>query len=148
MPAGRFVVGWALAWAIVGLAVAGGIVMVSTLDAGPAIQISVLFAEVVGFTALVSARAVFPLFVRLPYALSLALQVLTLLSGTVFGSIAVMALFPLFSLREYRLLAFIVLANAAIAIVAGIALYTYDTMRRQIEHSSASCSARRRSSAS
>ena len=135
MPPGRFVVVWALSWAAIGLAVACGIVLVSDLDPGPAVQISVLFAEVVGFTALVSARLIFPLFVRLPYALSLPLQVLTLLSGTVFGSIAVAALYPLLSLRQFRLLALIVLTNAVIAVFAGIALYTYDTMRRQIEHS-------------
>jgi serine phosphatase RsbU (regulator of sigma subunit) len=135
MPPGPFVLVWGLAWAFVGCLVALGIVLLADLDLGPALRISILFAEVVGFTALVSARLIFPLFVRLPYALSLLLQMLTLLWGAVFGSFAVVALYPLLSLRQYRLLALIILGNALIAIVAGIALYTYDTMRRQIERS-------------
>jgi len=133
MPPGRFVLVWALAWAVVGCFVAMGIVLLSDLDPGPALRISILFAEVVGFTALVSARVIFPYFVRLPYAVSLLLQVLTLMWGTVFGSVTVAALYPLLSLRQYRLLALIILANALIAVVTGIGLYTYDTMRRQIE---------------
>jgi hypothetical protein len=135
MPPGPFVLIWGLAWAFVGCCVAAAIVLLSDLDLGPALRISILFAEVVGFTALVSARLIFPLFVRLPYALSLALQVLTLLWGAAFGSVAVAAVYPLLSLRQFRLLAMIILGNALIAIVAGIALYTYDTMRRQIERS-------------
>lgn len=134
-PARRFVVGWIVAWAAVGCAVAAGIVFATDVDFWPALKMSILFAEVVGVTAFTSARIVFPLFARLPYALRIVLEVLTLLSGTVFGSIAVMVLQPLFSMAAFRQVTLIVLANAVIAVIAGIALDTYDTMRRQIEAS-------------
>ena len=135
IPAGRFILLWAAGWALVGCAVAAGFGFVTSIDPWPALRLSILFAEVVGFTALVSARLIFPLFVRLPTAVSLLLQVLTLLGGTVFGSITVALFAPLFSLAQIRTVALIVLINAAIAVIVGLALYTYDTMRRQIENS-------------
>lgn len=132
---GRFVLGWMLAWALVGFAVAVGFVFATDVDLWPALRLSVSFAEVVGFTAFASARMVFPLFVRLPYPVRLALEVLTVLSSTVFGSIVVIWLQPLFSLAQARAVGLIVLINAFIAIVVGIALSTYDRMKRQIEAS-------------
>jgi len=134
-PKRRFIAGWILAWALVGCAVAAGIVFATDVDFWPVFQMSILFAEVVGVTAFTSARIVFPLFARLPYALRLGLEVLTLLSGTIFGSIAVMALQPLFSMAAFRQVTLIVLVNAVIAVIVGISLNTYDTMKRQIEAS-------------
>jgi sigma-B regulation protein RsbU (phosphoserine phosphatase) len=97
--------------------------------------VSILFAEVVGFTAFVSARMISPLFVRLPYSLRLFLEVLTLLSATVSGSAAVIWFQPLFSMAQPRVVALIVLVNAVIAVIVGISLSTYDRMRAQIEAS-------------
>jgi hypothetical protein len=73
-----------LGWALVGFAVAAGITFsrVSS-DFGPLLMSSILFAEVVGFTSLVSARLIFPLYAGLPFALRVALQVATLVVGTV-----------------------------------------------------------------
>src|SRR6185503_7929037 len=51
------------------------------------------------------------------------------------GSAAVLYSQPLFTLAQFRTVALIVLVNAAIAAAVGIALNTYDTMRRQIEQS-------------
>lgn len=64
-PAGagawRFLAVWALGWALAGCAVAAGITFSrGSADFGPLLLSSALFAEVVGFTALVSARLVFP----------------------------------------------------------------------------------------
>lgn len=135
-PPYRFFVAWGLIWAAVGGLVAGGITFTSgTADLLPILHVSVLFAEVVGFTALVSARLVFPLFARLAYAASLALQVLTLVSGTVFGSVAILAIQPFYSVARPKTVAMIVLVNAIFAVVVGISLHTYDSMRRQIERS-------------
>jgi sigma-B regulation protein RsbU (phosphoserine phosphatase) len=61
--------------------------------------------------------------------------VLTVLSGTIFGSALVIWLQPLFSLAQLRTVALIVLVNAAIAVIVGISLNTYDNMKRQIEES-------------
>jgi sigma-B regulation protein RsbU (phosphoserine phosphatase) len=63
------------------------------------------------------------------------MQVLTLLSGTLFGSAAILWFQPLFSLARLRTVVVIVLVNATLAVIVGIALHTYDTMRRQIEAS-------------
>ena len=132
----RFVAAWACGWAAVGFLVAGGIAFTSQrLGLLPILLVSILFAEVVGFTALTSARLIFPFFIRLPFALRLAGQILTLASGTLFGSIAVLMAQPLFTLARPRTVGVIVLVNAVLAVVVGIALHTYDTMRRQIEAS-------------
>jgi len=99
------------------------------------VAISVLFAEVVGFTALTSARLIFPFFVGLPFAVRIGVQAVTLFSGTVFGSVMILATMPLFSLARPRTVAVVVLINASLAVVVGIALHTYESMRRQIEGS-------------
>jgi len=132
-PRGRFLLLWALVWAIAGFAVAIGIGIGTGADFFPTLRISLLFAEVVGFTSLVSARVVFPRLANLPYFVFLPLQVLTLLSVTVFGSIAVAMTQPLFVAARVTTSILIIVINAALAVVAGIGLYTYDSMRRQIE---------------
>src|SRR2546425_2960557 len=133
----RFVTEWGLGWAFVGALVAGGIAFtLETLDPLlPLVAISVLFAEVVGFTALTSARLIFPFFVGLPFAVRIGVQAVTLFSGTVFGSVMILATMPLFSLARPRTVAVVVLINASLAVVVGIALHTYESMRRQIEGS-------------
>ncbi|MDX1389280.1 MAG: PP2C family protein-serine/threonine phosphatase, partial [Acidobacteriota bacterium] len=135
-PSFSFIAGWSVGWAVVGALVAGAIAFTADdMDLGPTLTVSILFAEVVGATALISARVIFPLFSRMPYALRLALQILTLFSGTVLGSVAVASIYPLFSLAQVRLVLVIVLVNATLAVVVGIALHTYYAMRRQIEQS-------------
>ncbi len=136
VPPTRFLVLWALGWAAVGALVAAGITFTTPrLDLAPVLLVSVLFAEVVGFTALLSARVLFPLFTRLPEPLSLALQVLTLFSGTVFGSAAILMTQPLFSLARPRTVAMMVVVNAVLSVVVGITLHVYDSLRRQSEES-------------
>ena len=135
-PVVRFLTAWAFGWALVGSLVAAGITFTNQgLDLGPVLLVSLLFAEVVGFTALLAARVLFPWFARLPYALGLALQVLTLFSGTVSGSAMILMAMPYFSLARPRTVAMIIVVNAVLAVAVGIALHTYDTMRRQIEES-------------
>lgn len=130
----RFTVVWAIGWALAGLAVAIGIVFSrGSSDFRPLLISSVLFAEVVGCTALVSARLVFPFYAKLPFALRVVLQMLTLVAGTVAGSGAVFAAQPFYLLANYRLVAMIVLINAVIGVFVGILLHTYDAMRRQLE---------------
>ena len=136
VPPTRFLVLWALGWSVVGALVAAGNTFTTPrLDLAPVLLVSVLFAEVVGFTALLSARVVFPLFTRLPEPLILVLQVLTLFSGTVFGSAAILMTQPLFSLARPRTVAVMVAVNAVLSVVVGIALHVYDSLRRQIEES-------------
>ena len=130
----RFIVGWAVGWAFVGASVAAGITFSrGSADFVPLLVSSILFAEVVGFTALVSARLVFPFYAKLPFALRIVLQVLTLVVGTVAGSVAILAAQPLYLLANFRLIAVIVLINAVLGVFVGIVLHTYDAMRRQLE---------------
>jgi serine phosphatase RsbU (regulator of sigma subunit) len=130
----RFIVTWALGWAAAGFAVAAGITFSrGSSDFGVLLLVSVLFAEVVGCTALVSARLVFPFYAKLPFALRGGLQIVTLVVGTVAGSGAIFAAQPLYLLANYRLVAVIVLINAVLGVFVGILLHTYDAMRRQLE---------------
>ena len=134
MPPLRLLLAWALGSFIVGSIVAAGISFTRQgIDVWPVFYISVMFAEVVGFTALLSARLLFPLFERLPYALNLALQIFTLFAGTLFGSVMILAAQPYFTLARIRAVAVIVLVNAVLSVIVGIALHTYDSMRHQIE---------------
>ena len=133
LPQGRFALLWAFVWATAGVAVAIGIVIGTGADFFPALRLSLLFAEVVGFASLISARVVFPRLANLPYLLFLPLQILTLLSVTVFGSIAVAITQPLFVAARATTSILIIVINATLAVFVGIGLYTYDSMRRQIE---------------
>jgi serine phosphatase RsbU (regulator of sigma subunit) len=134
MPPLGLLVSWALGSLLVGAAVAAGIAFTREgMDLGPVFLISILFAEVVGFTALLAVRLVFPLFEGLPNTVNHGLQVLTLLAGTLFGSVMVLMSQPYFTLARIRTVAMIILINAALAIIVGIGLRTYDSMRRQIE---------------
>ncbi len=66
LPQGRFALLWALVWATAGFAVAIGITIGTGSDFLPALRLSLLFAEVVGFASLISARVVFPRLANLP----------------------------------------------------------------------------------
>jgi serine phosphatase RsbU (regulator of sigma subunit) len=134
MPPLRLLLAWGLGSFIVGSIVAAGISFTRMgVDVWPIFFISVLFAEVVGFTALLSARLLFPLFHALPYTLNLALQIFTLFAGTLFGSVLILAAQPYYALARLRTVAVIVLVNAILSVIVGIALHTYDSMRHQIE---------------
>jgi len=133
----RFVLGWAVVWAGFGATLALGIAFVrgELEDLGPLLKLSVLFAQVVGFTALASSRLVLPALRRLTLPSRIALQVVSVLAGTLFGSAAAIATEPFFALGSPRLVAGIMGMNAVLAFVVSTALHTYDVMRRQIEES-------------
>src|SRR5258706_1052835 len=90
-PAGagawRFTVVWAVGWALAGSAVAAGIAFSrGSSDFGPLLLSSLLFAEVVGCTALVSARLGFPVYSKPPFPPPVRPQILTLRVGTAPGA--------------------------------------------------------------
>ena len=128
---------WGAGWAVAGSLVAAAIAvsLERTPDLLPLLGQSVLFAELVGFTALVSSRVIFPHFTKFPWSVRLLLQPLTLFSATLFGSAVIAVAMPLFTLARLRTVAVVVVVNAMLAVVVGIALHTYETMRRQIEES-------------
>ena len=134
-PGRYFLVTWTLAWAAVGVTVAVGISVGTEVEFGRVVRLSVLFAEVVGFSAYTSARLVFPLLAHLPGALRLVLDTLIVVGGTVFGSVVVAFTNPLFLLAQIHIGLLILAFNAALAALVAVALGTYDRMRRQIEAS-------------
>ena len=134
-PGEHFLVGWTAAWLAVGMVFAAGISFGAGVDLRPVLQLSVLFAEVVGYSAYISARLVFPLLARLPGALRVVLDALIVLSGTIFGSILVILTDPLYVLAQPRAALLLIAFNAVLAAGVAVALGTYDRMRRQIEAS-------------
>jgi len=131
-----FVLGWAVVWTLIGALVAASAhIAFPEIPTGSLFAMSMLFALVVGFSALSSARVIFPWFRTLPAAVRALLQVLVLISGTVFGSAIVVVMNPLVSLARPGTIALVILVNALLAVATGIALYTYDSMRHQIVQS-------------
>ena len=134
-PGGNFLLGWTAAWLAVGIVVAAGISFGAGVDFFPVAWLSVLSAEVVGYSAYASVRLVSPLLARLPGALRWALDSLIVAAGAVFGSVAVFLTDPLFALAQIRTVLLIVALNALLAAGVALALGLYDRMRRQIEAS-------------
>ncbi len=134
-PGRHFLVGWTASWLAVGVVFAAGVSFGAGADLGPVLRLSVLFAEVVGYSAYISARLVFPLLARLPGALRLALDALIVVSGTIFGSILVILVDPFYVLAQPRAALLLVAFNAVLAAGVAVALGAYDRMRRQIEAS-------------
>ncbi len=134
-PGWHFLAGWTAAWFAVGVVFAVGVAFGAGVEFGPVLRLSVLFAEVVGYSAYISARLVFPLLAGLPGALRLVLDALIVVSGTIFGSILVILVDPLYVLAQPRAALLLVAFNAALAAAVAVALGTYDRMRRQIETS-------------
>ena len=134
-PGGRFLLGWTAAWLAIGVLLGAGVSFGAGADLGPVLRLSVLFAEVVGYGAYISARLVFPLLARLPGALRLVLDTLIVLSGTIFGSFLVILTDPLYVLAQPRVALLLVAFNVVLAAGVAVALGTYDGMRRQIEAS-------------
>jgi len=124
--------GNSLAGAVIGLAVAvfrGGPIE------SPTIVISVLFGNVVGFTALVSGTLLFPRLRPRTPALRTLLLGLALLTGSIVGSIAVLQLYPLFVVRDPRQAAAIVAINGVLALIVGAVVAGYEELRLRIEAS-------------
>jgi signal transduction histidine kinase len=124
--------GSSLAGLVIGLAVGffkqGGIET-------PIVVISVLFGNVVGFTAMVCAVVLQPRLRGLPPTLRAVLLGLALLSGSIAGSVAVMAFYPLFVLREPRQAVAVVTINALLALIVGGIAYAYEGMRLRLQDS-------------
>ena len=101
----------------------------------PIIWISILFGNVVGFTAIISAVYLFPRFVKLPALVQLVLQTGTLLGGSVLGTAVVIQIYPLFLLHEYRTALRIFVVNGVVATIVGTLLFSYEAMRTRLRES-------------
>jgi sensor histidine kinase YesM len=101
----------------------------------PILVISILFGNVVGFTAMICSSVVFPRLRGLAPALRVLLLGLALLSGSVAGSIAVLYLYPLFVFREPRLAVSVVAINGILGLIVGSVVYVYEGMRLRLQES-------------
>jgi hypothetical protein len=127
---------WMLAWAIAGLLIATAVAFVGQdVDLKPLYTQSLVFAEVVGLSVLISTRVVFHFFGHFSYAIRLGLQTITLGSATLFGSLLVLFIRPLYFIANPRLMGMLVLVNALVAVLVGTTLHAYESMRRQLEQS-------------
>lgn len=133
----RFVVLWMIGWTVVGTAV--GLVIVATQGSfaqlGPIMKQSVLFAQVVGITALFSSRLMFPYYASLPYIPRLLLQIATVGGGAFLGTAVVLMMGGLFTIHNIRIVLVMIVVNTALALLVGIGVNTYESMKRQIERS-------------
>ena len=98
----------------------------------PILVISVLFANVVGLTAMVCAVWLFPRLRGRNGLLRFPLLVLALLSGSVLGSLAVLGAYPLFVFREPRLAVGVIVLNSVLALVVGGVVLGYEEMRLRL----------------
>ncbi len=134
-PGWHFLARWTAAWFAVGVVLAVGVSFGAGVELGPVLRLSVLFAEVVGFSAYISARMVFPLLARVPGILRVVLEASIVVSGTIFGSILVILTDPFYVAAQPRAALLLVAFNGVLAAGVAVALGTYDRMRRQIEAS-------------
>ena len=97
--------------------------------------VSVLFGNVVGFTAILSAVYFFPRYLLLPTPVRLILQVATLLGVSILGTGIVILIYPLFFLHEFRTAIRILIVNGVVATIVGTLLFSYETMRERLAES-------------
>jgi LytS/YehU family sensor histidine kinase len=124
--------GNSVAGLVIGLAV--GFFKQGGIEA-PIVVISVLFGNVVGFTAMICAAVLYPRLRGLPPPLRLVLLGLALISGSAAGSIAVLTFYPLFVLREPRQAVAVVAINGILALIVGGVAYAYEGMRLRLQDS-------------
>ena len=101
----------------------------------PTLVISVLFGNVVGLTAMVGSVWLFPRLRGRSGVLRFPLLVMTLVSGAVLGSLAVLGAYPLFVFRELRLALVVVVVNGVLALVVGGVVLGYEEMRLRLQDS-------------
>jgi sensor histidine kinase YesM len=121
-----------VAGALIGLAIAA--FQEGSLDAR-IIWVSVLFGNVVGFTAIVSAVYVFPRYLVLPAPARFLLQAATLVGVSILGTGIVVLSYPLFFLHEFRTAIRIFAVNGVVATIVGMVLFSYETMRARLAES-------------
>ena len=99
------------------------------------VLISVLFGNVIGFTVFLMTIAVSPR-VRDVGPVSRAIaQMLTLISGSVVGTVLVLYLFPLFVLRDTKQAAAVLAINGALALIVGSVVSIYENLRARLSES-------------
>jgi len=121
-----------LSGAVVGLAV--GVFKDGSIES-PTVVISVLFGNVVGFTALSSNALLLRGMQNVSQWVRGMLLGLALLAGSIAGSIAVLTAYPLFVLRDPRQTIAIVAINGVLALIVGGVVFAYEGMQHRLRES-------------
>ncbi len=130
---------WALANSLAGLGIGAAIRLFagSTASTHALIPMSVVFANVVGFVAVLTVKFVLPRYSGLPTYVRVPVAVATLIGGGVFGSGLAMFVNPLSIFYQARLALMVLMVNGVLAVVVGFLTYGYEHMRLQIEQEAA-----------
>lgn len=118
--------GSSLAGAATGLAV--GLFREGGFDSR-VLAVSVVFANVVGFSVFLSAVVLYPRLRRLPPVARIGLLELALLSGSFAGTFLAITLFPLFALADPARVLALASVNSVLALVVGNVAWSYEGMR-------------------
>ncbi len=127
---------WALAASTAGLAIGLAIQVFSGSEGGVArslIPMSIVFANVAVFAAVLTVRFVLPKMSGFPAYFRIPLAVITLIAAGVFGSGLAILINPLVVLYQMRNALMIVTVNGVLALAIGAITYNYELLREQIE---------------
>jgi len=130
---------WVLGNSLAGLVVGLAIYLFAEGDvtARGLVPMSIVFANVVGFAAVLTARFVLPRYSGLPVFLRIPLAGLTLVAGGVLGSGLAMFVNPLVVFYQLRLGLMVLTINGVMALAVGLVTYTYEQMRTQMDQEAA-----------
>ena len=98
----------------------------------PLIVISVLFGNVVGLTVWLSSVVLFPRLRTFAPAARFVVLGLALAAGAAAGTALVLGFYPLFILRDPKLVVAIGAVNVLLALLVGGVAYVYEGMRAQL----------------
>lgn len=126
---------WALANSVAGLGIGAAIILFADTGASTSslIPMSIVFANVVGFVAVLTVRYVIPRVSGFPAWVRYPLAVLTLIGGGIFGSGLAILVNPLVVFYQTRLALMVVSVNGVLALIVGFLTLVYEHMRHQIE---------------
>jgi len=132
---GRVLWQWALANSVAGLGIGAAIILFADTGTSTSslIPMSIVFANVVGFVAVLTVRYVIPRVSGLPAWVRYPLAVLTLIGGGIFGSGLAILVNPLIVFYQSRLALMVVSVNGVLALIVGFLTLVYEHMRHQIE---------------
>jgi serine phosphatase RsbU (regulator of sigma subunit) len=132
---GRTLWMWALANSVAGLGIGAAIILFADTGTSTSslIPMSIVFANVVGFVAVLTVRYVIPRVSGFPAWVRYPLAVLTLIGGGIFGSGLAILVNPLVVFYQMRLALMVVSVNGVLALIVGFLTLVYELMRHQIE---------------
>ena len=128
---------WALAASAAGFGIGLAIRLFSGAEGGAArslVLMSVVFANIAVFTAVLTVKLVLPKVSGFPAYIRIPLAIVMLIAGGVIGSGIAILVNPLIVLYQMENAVMVTTINAAVALVVGLMTYMYEQMRTQVEN--------------